>query len=129
MRMILVVGLIVGSAELLSRFTPSAPVSAQVSCLHGAGEAPADAARRVDAIRVMRAINTAQAQAFAQGGKYLSFKGLTDKGFPRRPDGFLTQVTIEGSTYAVVSKDTSDPCGWTIFAVQDGLIYTGMPLQ
>ena len=31
MRMILVVGLIVASAELLSRFTPSAPVSAQVS--------------------------------------------------------------------------------------------------
>jgi hypothetical protein len=99
------------------------------TCLHGVGEAPTDAARRVDAIRAVRAVNTAQAQAFGQGRRYLSYKELTDRGLPRRPDGFSTQVTVEGPTYAVVLSDTSDPCGWTIFAVQEGVIYTGTPIQ
>jgi hypothetical protein len=68
-------------------------------------------------------------QAFGQGRRYLSYKELTDGGLPRRPDGFSTQVTVEGATYVVVLKDTDDPCPWTVFADQDGVIYTGTPLQ
>jgi hypothetical protein len=98
-------------------------------CLHAAGETPADAARRQDALRVMRAINTAQAQAFAMNQAYLNFRDLTTAGLPPRPAGFLTQLTVEGSTYALLLKDTVDPCRYTLFSDQEGLIYVGSPLQ
>jgi hypothetical protein len=98
------------------------------ACLHGPGETPADAARRQGAVGVMRAINTAQAQAFAMNRAYLNFRGLTDSGLPPRPVGFATQLTVEGSTYALLLRDTSDPCRYTLFSDQEGLIYVGAPL-
>ena len=101
----------------------------QPACLHGASETPADAARRQDAIRVMRAINTAQAQAFATTRAYRNFRELTDLGLPPRPYGFVTQLTVEGSTYALLIKDTADPCGYTLFSDQEGVIYVGSPLR
>jgi hypothetical protein len=101
----------------------------QAVCLHAAGETPADAARREDAIRVMRAINTAQAQAFAMNRAYRTFRDLTASGLPSRPAGFLTQLTVEGSTYALLLRDTVDPCRYTLFSDQEGLIYVGSPLR
>ena len=101
----------------------------QPVCLHGPGETMADAARRQDAVRVMRAINTAQAQAFAMNRTYLNFRDLTNSGLAPRPVGFATQLTVEGSTYALVIKDTTDPCGYTLFSDQEGLIYVGSPLR
>lgn len=101
----------------------------QPVCLHAAAETPADAARSQDAVRVMRAINTAQAQAFAVNQAYQNFRELTNVGLPPRPYGFLTQLTVEGSTYALLLKDTADPCRYTLFSDQEGLIYVGSPLQ
>jgi len=101
----------------------------QPVCLHGASETPADAVRRQAALRVVRAINTAQAQAFTLTQAYRTFRDLTASGLPSRPDGFLTQLTVEGSTYALLLKDTMDPCRYTLFSDQDGLIYLGSPLQ
>lgn len=98
------------------------------ACLHGPGETPVDAARRQNAVGVIRAINTAQAQAFAINRAYLTFRALTDSGLPPRPVGFATQLTVEGSTYALVVKDTTDPCGYTLFTDQEGRIYVGSPL-
>ena len=101
----------------------------QPVCLHGVSETAADAVRRQDAIRVMRAINTVQAQAFALNRAYRTFRDLTTSGLPSRPAGFLTQLTVEGSTYALLLKDTVDPCRYTLFSDQDGLIYLGSPIQ
>lgn len=101
----------------------------QLACLHGASETPANAARRQDAIRVMRAINTSQAQAFAVNQVYRTFRELTEVGVPPRPAGFLLQLTVEGSAYALLVRDTVDPCRYTLFSDQDGLIYVGSPLQ
>jgi hypothetical protein len=70
--------------------------SQQPACLHGVSETPIDAARRREAIVLMRAINTAQAQAFARGQGYRTFRELTTSGLPSRPAGFLTQLTVEG---------------------------------
>ena len=105
------------------------PAQQQPACLHAAGETPADAARRQAAIRVMRAINTAQAQAFAVNQAYQNFRELTDSGLPPRPYGFLTQLTVEGSTYALLLRATVDPCRYTLFSAHDSLIYVGSPLQ
>ena len=101
----------------------------QPLCLHGPDERPADTTRRQDAIRVMRAINTAQAQSFGFKQVYQNFRELTDSGLPPRPSGFLTQLTVEGSTYALLLKDSTDPCRYTLFSDQEGLIYVGSPLQ
>jgi hypothetical protein len=98
-------------------------------CLHGTGETPEHAVRREAALRVMRAINTAQAQAFARNRAYQNFRELTASGLPSRPSGFVTQLTVEGSTYALVIKDSVDPCGYTLFSDQAGVIYVGSPLQ
>jgi hypothetical protein len=109
----------------------SGHVSAQQAplCLHGVSETPADAARRYDAIRLVRTINTLQTLAFGRNRSYQNFRELTDSGLSARPAGFLTQLTVEGSAYAVVVKDTADPCRYTLFSDQDGLIYVGSPLQ
>jgi hypothetical protein len=101
----------------------------QPQCLHAAGETPADAVRRQDAVRVMRTINTAQAQAFAANRIYHNLRELTNVGLPPRPSGFITQLTVEGSTYVLLLKDTADPCRYTLFSDQEGLIYVGSPLQ
>ena len=77
----------------------------QPACLHGTSETPADAARRQNAVDVMRAINTSQVQAFATSRAYLHFRDLTTSGLPSRPAGFLTQLTVEGSTYALLLRD------------------------
>ena len=101
----------------------------QPVCLHGPDETAADAARRQDAVRVMRAINTAQAEAFAMNRVYQNFRDLTTSGLPPRPSGFVTQLTVEGSTYALLVRDTTDPCRYTLFSDQEGPIYVGSPLQ
>jgi len=101
----------------------------QPVCLHAAGETPADAARRQDALRAMRTINTVQAQAFAVNQSYQNLRELTDSGLPPRPYGFLMQLTVEGSTYALLLQDTVDPCRYTLFSAQDGLILVGSPLK
>ena len=71
----------------------------------------------------------AQAQAFATTKAYRNFRDLTASGQLPRPAGFLTQLTVEASTYALLLKDTTDPCGFTLFSDQDGLIYVGSPLR
>jgi len=101
----------------------------QPMCLHAAGETPADAVRRADALRLVRGVNTAQAQAFAKTRTYRNFRELTTAGLPARAAGLSTQLTVEGSTYALVVKDTADPCRYTLFSDQDGLIYVGAPLR
>jgi hypothetical protein len=41
----------------------------------------------------------------------------------------LTQLTVEGSTYVLLLRDTTDPCLYTLFSDQEGLLYAGVPLQ
>ncbi len=101
----------------------------QLACLHATGETQADATRRQDALRVMRTINTVQAQVFARNQTYQNLRELSDSGLPPRPYGFVMQLTVEGSTYALLLRDTVDPCRYTLFSSQDGLIFVGSPLQ
>ena len=77
----------------------------------------------------MRMINTAQAQAFGTTRSYRSFAELTASGLSSRLSGFVTQLTVDGSTYAVLLRDAVDPCRYTLFSDQDGVIYVGSPLQ
>jgi hypothetical protein len=117
------------AGSLVSGWTLDGTAQQQPVCLHAAGETPANAARRQEAIRVIRAINSAQATSFAVNRTYHNFRELTDLGLPPRPPGFATQLTVEASTYALLLKDTADPCRYTLFSDQEGLIYAGSPLQ
>jgi hypothetical protein len=99
------------------------------ACLHGPNETAADAGRRMDALRVVRAINSAQAQTFRASQAYANFQTLTTAGLPSRPAGFAAQLTVEGSAYTIVLRDAVDPCRYTLFSDQDGVIYVASPLS
>ena len=85
-----------------------------------------DPARRMQAIRLARQINSAQ------------IRSLTDKTgiqpLSAFPDivvspGFIVKFVHTASEYALSVKDTQAGCGFTVFSDQEGVIYTGQPLQ
>jgi hypothetical protein len=97
------------------------------ACLHGDNEAPGELQRRRDAVAFMRGVNNAEARAYRTEN---SFKRLPDLGdVPPIPAGFAAHLAVEREVYAVAVKDTLDPCGFAYFSDQNGLIYTGRPLQ
>jgi hypothetical protein len=48
---------------------------------------------------------------------------------PSIPAGFEVMLAAEQDVFAVVLKDTRDPCFFALFSDQKGLIYSGRPLQ
>ena len=108
-------------------FVPAVAAQQERRCLHGAAESPAEGSRRIAALRLMRSINTAHAQAFGSTRTYGPLSDLT--GVSAVPDGFVVQHAADGRGYAFAAKDTSDPCGFTLFSDQLGLIYVGAPLR
>ena len=101
---------------------------AQQNCLHNASETPANKTRRDQAIRVARAINTAENMGLAPrrpGQRYRRFDELTM--VPSIPAGFALQFHTDGETYSVSLKDERDPCRYAIFSDQDGYIYEAQP--
>jgi len=96
----------------------------QRACLHGPGETAADAARRQGAIRLARAINTAQSRT---GAKYQPLAELP--GLPGVPTGFGVHLAATADGYLLSIKDATDPCRYTLFSDHEGLIYIGAPLQ
>ena len=101
---------------------------AQQNCLHGASETPANKARRDQAIRVARGINTAENMGLAPrrpGPRYRRFDELTM--VPAIPAGFALQFHTDGETYGFSLKDERDPCRYAIFSDQEGYIYEAQP--
>jgi hypothetical protein len=96
-------------------------------CLHDTGELSADAARRAAAVRVARSVNTAQVRALATTKTFAPVANLT--GVAAMPTGFAMRFSTDGQGYAFAIKDTLDPCGFTLFSDQDGVIYVGAPMQ
>jgi hypothetical protein len=82
--------------------------------------------RRKTAITTARQINTAEAQAYAGGQKYMPLALLNTVTVP---EGFDVQVSTDSQTYAFLIKDTTDQCQVVVFSDQKGLIYTGTPLR
>lgn len=97
------------------------------ACLHGDDETPGERQRRVQALTFVRGVNTAQARAHATGKSYRRLPDLGD--VPPIPAGFAAHLAVEADVHAVAVKDTLDPCGFAYFSDQNGLIYTGRPLQ
>ncbi len=102
------------------------PAGAQQSpspgCLHGSSEASAERERRGEAIRVARMINSAEANGRTP------FRPLYTLNVPT-PEGWQARLVTDGTTYAFSVKDTTDPCGFTLFSDDSGLIYQGAALR
>src|SRR5688500_14556918 len=118
-------------------------------CLHGTGEAPEQAQRRREAIAAMRAVNTLQAAHAGSTGQYARHDELlaTAEGQRMKTSaneiirrialdpsqdilpGWKLTLDVSQKGYWFMIKDTTDPCGYTYFTTQAGLIYTAQPLQ
>jgi hypothetical protein len=94
-----------------------------------AGQPPSNCAppdRRTTAIRLARQINTAEAAAHGQTGRYAAVGELP---MPDAPDGFQIQLSTDAATYTFSIKDTQDACHAAAFSDQAGIIYTGIPIR
>ena len=96
------------------------------ACLHGVNETPAQRARRQQALRFTREINTAEAAASRTAGTY---QPLTALQLSVPPGDFTVDLVTNGTGYVFSVKDTEDACRFSFFSDQVGLIYVGQPLQ
>jgi hypothetical protein len=87
---------------------------------------PTDPQRGQAAVRFARAVNTAQASYQMQNRRYAQ---ISDLAVGAAPDGFLAQLTTDGTTYSLSVKDAVDACHFALFSDQQGVIYTARPLQ
>jgi hypothetical protein len=104
-----------------------APAAAQDTCVHGENETPAQAARRQQAVRLSRQINTAQAQGFRSAAR--SYRPLEQLPGVTIPEGFEVKLAADANGYAFSVIDQTDPCKFGYFSNEAGLIYTGQPLR
>jgi len=88
----------------------------------------ADYGRQAVAIRLARQINSLETNARPNTNGYQPMSA-----FPQIivPEGFTAQlITNEtGTEYVFSVKDTQNPCGFTVFSDQEGVIYTAQPLR
>jgi hypothetical protein len=133
-------------------FGTAARTQQQESCLHGANETPQESQRRVMALFAVRIINTAELMQHSKSGKYVSLAELgnspamerftkmqgawseTYKMMTFAPDkdivpGFEARLTTDGKSYSIIVIDITDPCNYSFFSDEKGVIYTGQPLR
>ena len=126
----------------------SAGTASAQQCLHGANEAPDQAARRKDAITAARTVHNIQAN---RGGGPLYFrhdelaaapyaqtmKTSTNETIRRISldplgdilPGWKLTLDVSREGYWFMIKDRTDPCGFAFVSTQEGLIYTAEPLR
>lgn len=68
-------------------------------------------------------INTAEANK-----RVKDYQSLAQLSIPPLPDDYKVQLTTDGATYSFSIRDTTLPATG-VFSDQDGVIYTGAPLQ
>jgi len=103
--------------------------AAQSQCLHGQGEAVEQRARRTAALKVVRALNTAEANdaSVRQTKQYRSPTELSvDFGAAQ---GFEPHFTTDGKTYALMLTDSADACRFVLTTNENGVIFQGYPID
>jgi len=126
-------------------FCGAAPAYGQ-QCLHGSGETPEHQARRQQAVRAARLVNTIQAnQPGRHGQRYLSQEELGASLYAlRQPDslkpfnlapgqevspGWELMLNVTDTGYWFMIKDKIDPCGFAFISNTTGLIYKAEPIR
>jgi hypothetical protein len=115
---LMIAGVLIGRSPTLAQ---------QPACLHGTNEIPAEQARRQEALRLTRQVNTAQSAAYSQAGMFQPVERLAPA--PTPPQGFVVHLATDGERYVFSVKDTLDPCHFAYFSDENGVIYTGQALR
>jgi hypothetical protein len=121
------------------------PAHAQ-QCLHSSDEAPDQQARRQQALRAARVVNTIQAnQPGRSAQRYFSHEDLGASPYAtRQPDslkpfnlvpgqevspGWELILNVTDTGYWFMIKDKTDPCGFAFISNTTGLIYKAEPIR
>jgi hypothetical protein len=79
-------------------------------------------------VRVVRAINTAEVNGPSRsGGPFRPLAALQVD--VASAAGFEPQFTTDGDSYALILRDTMDPCGFMFSTNQAGVIFQGYPID
>jgi hypothetical protein len=112
-------------ASILTAVLLSASSVQAQDCLHRANESVSQRARREAAIRYLAALNQAQAASQQKQRAYLSLSEAAGSEYV--PVGFLPRLLSDQWGYLVSLKDFFDPCGFTLFSDDRGVIYESHP--
>lgn len=103
--------------------TPSGVLAQE--CLHKADESADQGTRRQAAIRYLAEVNAAQTRSQQERGRYLPLNEVL--GIDHTPVGFLPRLLFDHWAYLISLKDFFDPCGFTLFSDERGVIYESHP--
>jgi hypothetical protein len=126
----------------------SAVTASAQQCLHGADEAPEQAARRREAITAARTVHNIQANR-GSGPRYFRHDELAAAPYAQTMKtstsetilrisldplgdilpGWKLTLDVSREGYWFMIKDRTDPCGFAFVSTQEGLIYTAQPLR
>jgi hypothetical protein len=111
---------------LILKATPI--IAGEASCIHGQGEDTAQKARRTAAIRLVRAVNTAEANGTWRDTK--QYQCLTELMIDlKTAPGFEPHFTKDRRGYALILVDETDPCGFAASTNENGVIFQGYPID
>lgn len=125
-------------------FQQTAPPAAAGApqCLHGANETPEQKARRAEAVRVARVVNSTQASHGAKKRTYLTHAEFASAygdrakgdGINLQPGeevlpGWELQLDVTPTSYWFMVKDKTDPCGFAYISNRAGLIFSAEPIR
>jgi len=99
----------------------SMPAGGSVACRHDGSESQADRTRRIQALALAKAINSAQGELAERTRRYHPLTAL--RNLPPVPTGFELRLYSEVDGYLFSLKDALDTCRYAIFSDQSGLVY------
>lgn len=125
-----IASLCIGVAFVATATRPVGVLSAQTpACRQGSTQTQQEADQRRIAINLMRGINTEQAAFAVRNGRYATAEDLAASRALLPAGLFSTRVVATEKQYSVLIRDTSDPCGYTLFSDQTGVIFVGAPMS
>jgi hypothetical protein len=120
--------LVLAGVIILLPLTTPRLIVAQPPCLHAVGESVAERARRGSAIQLVRRINTAEVNVAKRS--IGSYQPLAQLGVElTMAPGFEPHFTTDGESYALILRDSTDSCGYSVSTNQQGIIFQGYPID
>ena len=121
-------------------------------CLHGSDETTAQKERKHVALGAVRLINTAELEHFVAFDRYATwaelvaspllakfkesefgigaaYKAMKLSGEADVLPGYELRLTTDGKAYSLLLRDKTDPCLFTLYSDQVGVIYYGQPID
>jgi hypothetical protein len=133
---------------ILTILSCPALAQAQQQCLHKDNERQADKERLNAVILAVRTLNTAEYRYRVENKRFATYDELLGSpalnlSMPRDADmktvtfrpnmdivqGFEIRVTTDGTKYNISVLDKTDPCRYSVFSSDVGIIYQGYPIQ